>query len=168
MRKILLKLSLEKVVCNKFLNFIYLMDIELVVLFVQWGFFILLLKQHFIIEFFNHIYWTFFNKFYFSFLLSCNSVILYIFYESETVVKLNAFNLWLYYFISTVFIFVVTIIIYITIELPLKRISKYLFSNNYKINFDEPVIDKNIEDKKDVSDNTSDDDDDDEEEDEDE
>ena len=157
MRKILLKLSLEKVVCNKFLNFIYLMDIELVVLFVQWGFFILLLKQHFIIEFFNHIYWTFFNKFYFSFLLSCNSVILYIFYESETVVKLNAFNLWLYYFISTVFIFVVTIIIYITIELPLKKISKYLFSNNYKISFGEQFIDKTIEENKDVSNNIYDD-----------
>lgn len=160
MRKILFKLSLEKVICDHFLNFIYLIDIELVVLFVQWGFFILLLKQHFIIEFFNHIYWTFFNKFYFSFLLSCNNIILYIFFESETVVKLNAFNLWLYYFISTVFIFIVTIIIYITIELPLKKISKYLFSNNYKINFGEEFIEKNKEEHND--DNKSDDEEDDE------
>ena len=157
MKKIFIKLSLEKVICNKFLNFIYLIDIELVVLFVQWGFFILLLKQHFIIEFFNHIYWTFFNKFYFSLLLSCNSIILYIFYESETVVKLNSFNLWLYYFISTVFIFIVAIIIYIVLDSPLKKISKYLFSNNYKINFGEQLIDNNKEENKDASDNTSDD-----------
>ena len=155
MKKIFIKLSLDKVICNNFLNFIYLIDIELVVLFVQWGFIILLLKQHFIIEFFNHIYWTFFNKFYFSLLLSCNSIILYIFYESETVVKLNSFNLWLYYFISTVFIFIVAIIIYIVLDSPLKKISKYLFSNNYKINFGEQLIDNNKEENKDASDNTS-------------
>ena len=41
------KLSLESVITNKFLNFIYLIDIELVVLFVQWSFFTLFVKQQF-------------------------------------------------------------------------------------------------------------------------
>ena len=159
MQKKLIILSLENIITNKLLNFIYLVDIELVVLFVQWGFFILLIKQQFIIEFFNHIYWTFFNKFYFSFLLSCNTSILYIFYQSETVVKLNAFNLWLYFFISTVFIFIVTFLIYIAFELPLKKISKYLLSNDYKIDFGEQYINK-VDDKKDnMFDNVSDDED---------
>ena len=159
MQKKLIILSLKNIITNKLLNFIYLVDIELVVLFVQWGFFILLIKQQFIIEFFNHIYWTFFNKFYFSFLLSCNSSILYIFYQSETVVKLNAFNLWLYFFISTVFIFLVTFLIYIAFELPLKKITKYLLSNDYKIDFGEQYINK-VDNKKDnMFDNDSDDED---------
>ena len=159
MKKKFIKLSLKDIITNKLLNIIYLIDIEIVVLFVQWGFFILLIKQQFIIEFFNHIYWTFFNKFYFSFLLACNSSILYIFYQSETVVKLNIFNLWLYFFICTVFIFIVTFLIYIAFELPLKKISKYLLSRDYKIDFGEQYINK-INDKKDnICDNYSDDED---------
>ena len=142
MHKILVRLSLENIITNKFLNFISLIDIEPVVFFIQWGFFILLIKQQFIIEFFNHIYWTFFNKFYFSFSLVCNFSILYIFYQTETVIKLNTFNLWLYFFISTVLIFIVTFIIYIAYELPLKKISKYLLSKDYKIDFGEQYINK--------------------------
>ena len=111
------------------LNIIYLIDIEIVVFFVQWGFFILYIKNQFIIGFFNHIYWSIFNKFYFSFILACNSTILYIFYESETVVKLNIYNLVLFFFIDSIFIFSTTILIYISLELPLKKIFKYLFSN---------------------------------------
>ena len=118
------KLSLESVITNKFLNFIYLIDIELVVLFVQWSFFTLFVKQQFIIDFFSHIYWTFFYKFYYSFLLTCNFIILIIFYESETVIKLNLFNLVFFFFISIVLIFIITSLNYIGIELPLKKIFK--------------------------------------------
>ena len=153
MKKILLRLSLENVITDKFLNFIYLIDIELVVFYIHWLLFILLKKQHFIIEFFNHIYWTFFNKFYFSFLLACNSTILFIFYESETVVKLNAFNLWLFFFISTVFIFFFTLIIYLCFELPLKRLFKFLFSSKYTIEYEkeELINNNNINNKKEVN-----------------
>ena len=129
-------LSLENVIPNAFLNFIYLIDIEFVVLFIQWGFFIFYMKgQNFFNEFFSHIYWSFFNKFYFSFLVISNPIILYIFYESETVIKLNLFNLLLYFFIALVLIFIMTIIIYITIELPMKRIFKYLIKKEKKENY---------------------------------
>lgn len=45
------KLSLESAITNKFLKFIYLIDIELVLLFVQWSIFTLFVKQQFIIDF---------------------------------------------------------------------------------------------------------------------
>ena len=130
------KRTLENIINNKLLNIIYLIDIEIVVFFVQWGFYILYIKQKYIIGFFNHIYWTFFNKFYFSFILSCNPTILYIFYNSETVVKLNTYNLLLFFFIDTVLIFISTMAKYLSLEFPLKKILKYLLSSEYKINFE--------------------------------
>ena len=165
MQKIIINLSLENVITNSFLNIIYLIDIELVVLFTQWTCFILLKKNQFIIDFFNHIYWTFFNKFYFSFLLACNTSILYIFFQSETVVKLNTFNLWLYFFISTVFIFIVSFIFYISLELPLKKISKYLLSKDYKIDFEKQLEDDDHEEDDEIDEMSNDDEDEDEDED---
>ena len=136
LQKNLEKKTLDNIINNKILNIIYLIDIEIVVFLVQWGFYILYIKQTYIIGFFNHIYWTFFNKFYFSFIISCNSCILYIFYNSETVVKLNTYNLLLFFFIDTVLIFLSTIFIYLSLEFPLKKLFKYLLSSEYKINFE--------------------------------
>jgi hypothetical protein len=126
MEKVLTRLSLGKFITSNILNYIYLLDTDIVVFFIQWGFFILYTKSSAIIDFFNSIYWAFLNKFYFSFIIVCNSTILYIFYESETVVKLNALTLLMYFFIATIVIFFLTIIIYISIELPLKKIFIYL------------------------------------------
>ena len=125
MKQILTKLSLEYVITNKILNFIYLIDIDLVVFFIQWGFFILLFKQQFIIQFFCSIYWSFFNKFYFSFLVVCNITVLHIFYQSETVVTINTFTLLIYFFIDTMIIFCLTTMLYTIIELPLKKLFRY-------------------------------------------
>ena len=146
------KLLLENFIANPILNFIYLFDIELFVFFIQWGFFILYMKGHyFFIDFFSHIYWSFFTKSYFSFLIVCNPVILFIFYESETVVKLNFLNICLYYFINLVFIFIMTIIIYIIIDSPLKKISKYIVNRDrHFLNFedeDDVENEKNIDDE---------------------
>ena len=88
------------------------------------------MKAHSFFKIFTQEFWFFFTKSYFSFIIVCNPVILFIFYESETVVKLTIFNVYLYYFINLVFIAVITILVYIVIELPLKKIFKYL-ANNY-------------------------------------
>ena len=130
---VIIKNSLTRVITNKLLNYIYLLDIDLVVFFIQWGLFILYTKSSAIIEFFNSNYWSFFNKFYFSFIIVCNSTILYMFYESETVVKINTLTLLMYFFIATMVIFLLTIIFYISIELPLKKIFKNLTKNKKRI-----------------------------------
>ena len=133
------KLQLEGFISNPILNCIYLFDIELFVFFIQWIFFILYMKGHyFFIDFYSHIYWSFFTKSYFSFLIVCNPVILFIFYESETVIKLNILNIWLYYFINLPFVLIITIIIYIVIDLPLKKFSKYIIKRDIEnVNLEE-------------------------------
>ena len=125
------KLSLESFLSNPILNFIYLIDIELVVIFIQLSFLILCMKGHYFInDFFSHIYWSFFTKSYFSFQMVCNPIILFMFYQSETIVKLTLLNILLYFIINTVFIIIFTILIYVIIELPLKKIFKYIIKRD--------------------------------------
>ena len=125
------KYSLEGFISNPILNIIYLIDIEIVVLSIQLAFFILYMKgQYFINDFFSHIYWSFFTKSYFSFLMVCNPIILFMFYQSETLVKLNLLNIVLYFIINTVFIIIFIILVYIIIELPLKKIFKFIINRD--------------------------------------
>jgi hypothetical protein len=124
------KFELEGFISDSTLNIIYSFDIELFVFFIQWGFFIVYMKAHSFFKIFTQEFWFFFTKCYFSFIIVCNPVILFIFYESETVVKLTIFNVYLYYFINLVFIALITILVYIVIELPLKKIFKYIVNNH--------------------------------------
>ena len=123
---------LEKTITNQTLNIIYLIDIEFVVFFVQWGLFILFMKG-FTYDLFKQSFWEFLSKSYFSFNMICNPAILFLFYESETIVNLNLFNLYIYFFIDLIVIIALTILIYIFIELPLKKLFKFMFNKNYKI-----------------------------------
>ena len=139
-KKLPAKLSLVDFITNPILNFIYLIDTEIFVFLVQWLFFILFMKrQYAFINFFSHIYWSSFIKSYFSFLMISNLVILYNFYSNETVVKLNLYNLFLYYFINCVIILILTIIFYISIELPLKKLFKYMVKNDYIIDITKKI-----------------------------
>ena len=129
------KILLENFISDPFINCIFLFDMEIFVFCMQCIFFILYMKgQYSFINFFNNNYWSFFTKSYFSFLLVCNPVILLIFYQSETVVKLNKFNIFLYYCINLVFILIITLVMYITLELPLKKIFKCIVKRELPIN----------------------------------
>jgi hypothetical protein len=141
---------LEDFLANPTLNFIFLFDIEIFVLFIQWAFFIFYMKgQFFFIDFFSNYHWSFLTKSYFSFLLICNPIILFIFYESETFIKLNLHNILLYYFINLAFIITFTILFYIGIDLPLKKIFKYLIKGALSINIPKNYSDdeENVENK---------------------
>ena len=121
------ELLLEGFISDEILNCIYLFDIELYVFLTQWLFFFLYMKgQYFFMDFFSHIYWSFFIKTYFSFLMVCNPIILIIFYESETVIKLNFLIICLYYFINLIHILLISIVFYIAIDLPFKKLFKYI------------------------------------------
>jgi hypothetical protein len=139
-KKLPAKLYLVDFITNPILNFIYLIDTEIFVFLVQWLFFILFMKrQYSFINFFSHIYWSSFIKSYFSFLIISNFVILYNFYSNETVVKLNLYNLFLYYFINSVIILILTVAFYISIELPLKKLFKYMIKNDYIIDITKEI-----------------------------
>ena len=139
------RLSLEKVIPNKALNFFYLIDIELVIFFLQSGFFILYMRgQETINEFFSHIYWSFFNKIYFAFILVLNPIILYNFYHSDNIIKLNTYTIYVYSFINMIVIVFFMILCYIYLELPLKKLFKYLI-RKYEINEDNEEDDEDDE-----------------------
>ena len=130
-------LSLEKVITNYFLNILYVIDIELVVIMINWIFFYLYFKGGQINDFLSHIYWSFFIKSYFSYSLVSSLVLLYILYQSETIIKMNISTVVFYSLISSFFIFIAVIIFYCCYEYPLKKIFKTLKIRNAYINLDD-------------------------------
>ena len=122
--------TLEDIIPNKALNIYYLFDIELVVFMINWIFFILYSKSKKsadIFDFFNNIHWSFFVKSYFSFSLISTPIIIYTFYQSETVKKLDLGNILLFFFINIIFIIIGDIVFYSFYEFPFKKIFKTFF-----------------------------------------
>ena len=137
-------LSLKDIIPNYFLNIFYLVDIELIVFMINWIFFVLYSrseKSADIFDFFNNRYWSFFTKSYFSFTLISTPIIIYVFYQSETVVELYLGNIFLYFSIDIIFILVCNILFYSCFEFPCKKIFKAFFIG-------EEIIKMEIEDEK--------------------
>ena len=122
------KFLLEGFLSSPLLNFIFLIDIEIYVFLIHWIFFLLYMKSPKFLRFFTQTFWFFFTKCYFSFAILCNSVIVCLFYQTETVVKINILNIYLFYLIDIVIIFIATIFIYIFLDLPLKKLFKYIIN----------------------------------------
>ena len=61
-----------------------------------------------------------------------NPIILFIFYQSETKILLNLFNLLLYSLISGSLIFLTATFAYLFFELPYKRLIHYICSDDNK------------------------------------
>ena len=114
---------------NEFINIIYRIDIELVIIFIHWGTFIIFLKaNNFVAIFLSNIYWTMISKPYFSFILIINTTLLFIFYQSETMIEINSMNIFLYSIIGGTVTFIVTSLFYIFFELPYKRLIQLICS----------------------------------------
>ena len=111
------------------------MDIEIAVFIIQWVNFILDFKEVGIIKnFLNHVYWSIFIKSYFSFNLISVTIIIFIFFLTETAIKFNFSNVFLYAFIDLIFILFFTIAFYSCFELPFKKIFKFFLKGNEVIN----------------------------------
>ena len=134
-------LSFDEIIPNIYLNIIYLLDIELVVFFVHLICFLIYFKGSQINDFLDSIYWSFFIKSYFSYALISSPVILYIFYQSETVIRINIYNIILYSFISLILIFICVIIFYAFYEFPMKKMFKNLIIDKNQINLDNEDLD---------------------------
>jgi hypothetical protein len=132
------RLSFEKVISNGFLNVIYLLDVEIVVFLSQWCILVLFFKEANIIRgFCNSIYWSFFVKSYFSFCLTSVTVILFLFFLTETAIKFNLGNIFLYGFIDLIFTLILTIVFYSCFELPFKKFIKFLLKGKEALNNEE-------------------------------
>ena len=125
-KKFIEKFSLEDIITNKFLNIIYLIDLEFFVLIINWIFFYFYYRGGQINNFFSHNYWNIFIKSYFSYALVSGPVILYIFYADETVIKVSIPNVILYSLINIIFVFFFTIIFYTYYEYPFRKLIKDL------------------------------------------
>ena len=125
------ELSLEKTISSEFLNILYIFDMEIVVFLSQWIIFILFFKEATLIRSFcNSIYWSFFVKTYYPFTLISVPVILIIFYESESVIKIHIYNFILYSLINLIFIILFVIIFYSVYDLPFKKLFKYFIKGS--------------------------------------
>jgi hypothetical protein len=103
------KKNIAETITNKYINFIYRIDIEFIVLFVQWGTFIIFLRGHnFASILLSHVFWSMLSKPYFSFILIINTMLLFIFYQSETLIEINDMNIMLYSLIGGALTFIFT------------------------------------------------------------
>ena len=126
-KTIMEKLSFRNVITNHFLNFIYVIDTDIVVFMVNWVFYIIYSKGSKtgdIYNFFDNNFWSFFLKCYYSFIIISTPIILIIMYQSETVIKFNILNLILFSFISLFITFLGVILFYSMFEIPFKKIFK--------------------------------------------
>ena len=99
-----------------------------------------------ITDFFNNRYWSFFAKSYFSFTVISTPIIIYIFYQSETVVGLSLSNIFLYSSIGIFFILIGDIFFYSCFEFPFKKIFKTYFIGKEIINMEYKDDDDNEKD----------------------
>ena len=126
-------LLLGNYIKNGFINCMYRIDIELFVLLIQTLLFILYyIGSNFINDFFCHIFWGVINKPYYSIILVANPLMLYIFYQSETKITLNFFNVTLYSIITGTLSYLIGIIGYLFFELPYKRLIRHFLSKEEK------------------------------------
>ena len=120
-------LPFKDIISNKALNIFYVIDIEAIVLIINWILFATYSKSRRIIEileFLNSQYWSFFVKSYFSFIIISTSFIIFIFYQSETVIIFCIGNIFLFFFLNIIFILLGVIYFYSCWEFPLKKIFK--------------------------------------------
>ena len=116
---------------NPFVNFIYRIDIELVIIFVQWFSFIIMIKMNDLaFEFFNNVFWIVLSRPYFSYILVVNTLLLFLFYHEETLTDINSISVLMFTLIGGGFTFLFLSIFYILYELPLKRVIRLFFKND--------------------------------------
>lgn len=109
------------------LNLFYLLDTELFIFIIMTVFTSLfILGDNFFVDFFSHDYWSYISRSYYSFILLCDITILYIFYESESRIKLEIFNILFFSLFTVSCIVCISIFIHIIIEVPYKKLSKNL------------------------------------------
>ena len=115
-----------------------IVDTDIVILGINIISLILYLKGNNIINnFINHNFWSILSKFYFSYILLINPIILYVVYISESKIKFDINNCFLYTFICGILVFALTCFIFIVFELPYKKPIRYLFKLSKKVINDE-------------------------------
>jgi hypothetical protein len=115
---------------NLWVNIFFLLDIEFGILFMYLILIpLFLMGENFIISFFSHDYWNFLSRPYFMFILLLNTVTLYVFYQSESRVKLELFNIIFFSLLVMMIIMIISASCYISFEVPLKKLNKLILES---------------------------------------
>lgn len=135
---ILLFYSFEKINIkyskNIFSQIIMLLDADFFVLaFNLMALFLYIKGDNLVNNILCHNFWSIFNRFYFSYILLINPIILYVIYVNETKIIFNISNCFLYSFICGILVFSLAIFIYITFELPFKKIIHFWIKLTEKV-----------------------------------
>ncbi len=106
------------------INIILLFDIDIVVVFIHLLYFTLFINGNSVInELRKDGYYLILRKIYYCLLLIVNPTILYIFYQSESIIVLEHFNIALFFLICSFILIIVCIIIHTGLQIPLKKIN---------------------------------------------
>jgi hypothetical protein len=122
--------DMTKFYTNYWVNLYFTFDVELVSLMLFLLLCpILLLGDNFIFAMLKSNFWNVISKPYYTYTLIGNIIILYLFYQSETRVKINFLNVIFYSILAITIIVISSALVYITIEVPMKRVNKFILDN---------------------------------------
>jgi hypothetical protein len=108
-------------------NIVMLFDTEVYVLSVFLSFYMLsFYSSNFLISFFSHDYWSLISRTYYMFLLNVCPTIFFVFYQSESRIKIGVFNIVFFFLFIIILVSSSNMFLYIIQELPVKKLSKLL------------------------------------------
>lgn len=120
--------SMRNVLENFTVNMIMNFDVEVFVISLLLLIYLLSFSSNFIMAFISHNYWSLLSKTYFVFLMILNPAIMFVFYQSESRIKVGIFNIIFFSIFIIMMIFVADILGYMIQEMPFKKLSR-LFVN---------------------------------------
>ena len=122
---------------NPIFNIIGLIDSDISVVFYFLCIILLLLSgDNIILNFLRHKYWGIFSRTYWTFLLCLHICACFIFYLSENRIKLIFYNVIFFSFEMLMVVAIAVSIIFICVEIPLKKINKLFIKNSDEIILD--------------------------------
>jgi hypothetical protein len=123
--------NMTKFFTNFYVNLLFLFDAEVVPLLVFLFLIpLLLIGENFIFSCLKSSYWNIIAKPYFTYLLTSNMVIVYIFYQSETRVKIEFYNILFYSVLAIMILILLNAFCFIVFEIPLKKINKFILEKS--------------------------------------
>lgn len=116
---------------NTIVNIVALYDVDIgLISFFMFILSLFLLGNNFFITFLTNDYWNFISRPFFLFLVDMNIISYYIFYQSESTVKLELFNLLFYSLLIFLVMLVVNSFLFIFVEIPLKKLNKLIIKTS--------------------------------------
>ena len=113
---------------NKSINIYYSLDVDIFVLMLYIAIIpFILIGENIISSFLEHEFWNIFSRPYFSFMLLVQTVGNNILYRMNTYVSNNIWNIIFFAIINIISSIIFGMLIYILLEVPLKKVNKFIF-----------------------------------------